>query len=82
MVGIGADGWAGLTDPARALIGTADVVLGSRRQLDLLPDTVAAQRVEWPSPLRPAVRALVDQHRADLVLWESAERFIATHAQS
>ena len=34
---------------------------------------VWAKSVDW---------ALVDQHRAELVLWESAERFIATHAQT
>jgi precorrin-6Y C5,15-methyltransferase (decarboxylating) len=64
LVGIGADGWSGLTISARAMIEGAGVILGSQRQLDLLPKTVAAERVTWPSPLRPAVRGLVDRHRS------------------
>jgi precorrin-6Y C5,15-methyltransferase (decarboxylating) len=63
IVGIGADGWSGLTKPAVALIEKAGVVIGGQRQLDLLPETVAAERVPWPSPLRPAVRDLVAAHR-------------------
>ena len=64
LVGIGADGWSGLTPSATTLIGQAGVVVGGQRQLDLLPDTVAAERVPWPSPLRPAVREMVDRHRS------------------
>ncbi|MGY0232321.1 precorrin-6y C5,15-methyltransferase (decarboxylating) subunit CbiE [Longispora urticae] len=39
VVGIGADGWAGLAPGSRAAIGAADVLVGSPRQLDLLPPT-------------------------------------------
>ena len=64
VIGIGAEGWQGLASGVTALIKQATVVIGSRRQLDLLPDTVAAERVPWPSPLRPAVRELLDRHRS------------------
>jgi precorrin-6Y C5,15-methyltransferase (decarboxylating) len=36
VVGIGADGWAGLAPAARRAVLDAEVVLGSRRQLELL----------------------------------------------
>lgn len=62
VVGIGADGWAGLTDTAREAIQQAGVVVGGPRQLDLLPEAVAAERITWPSPLRPAVKKLAEQH--------------------
>ncbi|WP_280697509.1 precorrin-6y C5,15-methyltransferase (decarboxylating) subunit CbiE [Kitasatospora sp. GP82] len=62
VVGIGADGWAGLTDPARTALRSADVVLGGPRQLELLPPEVAAERLPWPSPLRPAVPGLLAAH--------------------
>lgn len=62
IIGIGADGWEGLGAPARRALENAQVVLGSPRQLDLLPPHVAAQRVAWPSPLRPAVAPLLSQH--------------------
>jgi precorrin-6Y C5,15-methyltransferase (decarboxylating) len=62
VVGIGADGWTGLPESSRAALREAGVVLGSRRQLDLLPPEVAAERVPWPSPMGPAVEPLVRAH--------------------
>jgi len=62
VVGIGADGWAGLTDAGRAALVAAEAVLGSRRQLDLLPAAVAADRVGWPSPLAPALPGILADH--------------------
>jgi precorrin-6Y C5,15-methyltransferase (decarboxylating) len=64
LVGIGADGWSGLTSQVRAQIEMAGVVIGGQRQLDLLPDNIAAERVPWPSPLRPVVAELVSRHRS------------------
>ncbi|MCW2528161.1 MAG: precorrin-6Y methyltransferase, partial [Pseudonocardiales bacterium] len=52
---IGADGWDGLSDPARRALAHAEVVLGSARQLHSLPASVVARREEWPSPLVPAL---------------------------
>ncbi|GAB1693417.1 precorrin-6y C5,15-methyltransferase (decarboxylating) subunit CbiE [Krasilnikovia sp. M28-CT-15] len=67
VVGIGADGWDGLADPARAALGAAEVVFGGDRQLALLPPAIAAQRVPWPSPLLPALPGLLDDHRGQTV---------------
>ena len=58
VVGIGADGMAGLAPASRAELARATVVYGSRRQLDLLDVTVPAERREWPSPLLPALTSL------------------------
>ncbi|WP_054048066.1 bifunctional cobalt-precorrin-7 (C(5))-methyltransferase/cobalt-precorrin-6B (C(15))-methyltransferase [Alloactinosynnema sp. L-07] len=63
VVGIGADGWAGLAGPARDALASADVIVGVARQLALLPEEIAADRVEWPSPLVPAIPAILDAHR-------------------
>ncbi|MEV0060995.1 precorrin-6y C5,15-methyltransferase (decarboxylating) subunit CbiE [Nocardia sp. NPDC050718] len=57
VLGIGADGWSGLGEPARAAIGACEVVFGSPRQLALLPDS-DAESVPWPSPLLPALPEL------------------------
>ncbi|MGW1269615.1 cobalamin biosynthesis bifunctional protein CbiET, partial [Streptomyces sp. NPDC002491] len=62
VVGIGADGWAGLPDASRAALGAAEVLIGGPRQLDLLPPDCAGLRVRWPSPLRPAVPGLLAAH--------------------
>jgi precorrin-6B C5,15-methyltransferase / cobalt-precorrin-6B C5,C15-methyltransferase len=62
VVGIGADGWDGLSPAARRAIEGADVLRGSVRQLGLIPAGIAAERVPWPSPMGPALRALPDSH--------------------
>ncbi|MFD9685414.1 precorrin-6y C5,15-methyltransferase (decarboxylating) subunit CbiE [Kitasatospora sp. NPDC059088] len=63
VVGIGADGWPGLAAGSRAALQAAEVVIGGPRQLELLPrDTVPAERLAWPSPLRPAVPGLLAEH--------------------
>ncbi|MFI6484754.1 precorrin-6y C5,15-methyltransferase (decarboxylating) subunit CbiE [Nonomuraea sp. NPDC050663] len=59
VVGIGADGWDGLLPGSRAAIDQAQVLVGSPRQLDLIPPG-AAERVVLPSPLLPNLAALLD----------------------
>jgi precorrin-6Y C5,15-methyltransferase (decarboxylating) len=58
VVGIGADGWEGLAQPSRDAITAARTIVGSARQLDLLPAEVAADRRTWPSPIDPLVEEL------------------------
>ncbi len=53
VVGIGADGWSGLSGQAREAVLDADVVMGSPRQLAYLPSAVKSE--PWPSPLLPAL---------------------------
>lgn len=60
VVGIGADGMAGLSEESRRELASAAVIYGSQRQLDLLDDTVAAPRRRWPSPMLPALQTLLD----------------------
>lgn len=64
VVGVGADGWPGLAPDSRRALLAAEVVIGAPRQLDLLPPQVGAERIGWPSPLRPAVPGLLAQHRS------------------
>ncbi|MBO0855654.1 MAG: precorrin-6y C5,15-methyltransferase (decarboxylating) subunit CbiE [Nocardia sp.] len=64
VVGIGADGWPGLPETARARVQHAQVLLGSARQLDLVPaEATGAERVCWPSPLLPVLPDLIDSYR-------------------
>ncbi|MCC3650493.1 precorrin-6y C5,15-methyltransferase (decarboxylating) subunit CbiE [Streptomyces sp. S07_1.15] len=62
VVGIGADGWDGLGRDAREALHRAGTVIGGPRQLALLPPGCTAERVPWPSPLRPAVPRLLAEH--------------------
>lgn len=58
VVGIGADGMPGLSDASRCELQRATIIYGSKRQLDLLDETVTASRREWPSPMLPALQQL------------------------
>ena len=68
VVGIGADGWAGLPEAVRAVLRRAEVVLGSPRQLELLDASVTAERRVLPSPLWPGLdeQVTTDRHLAVL----------------
>lgn len=66
VVGIGADGMAGLPARSRDELSRATVVYGSPRQLEMLDDSVRAQRREWPSPLLPALPTLFDSERNEV----------------
>lgn len=61
VVGIGADGMAGLPESSRRELLRARVIYGAPRQLDLLDDTVTATRHAWPSPMMPALERLLDE---------------------
>ncbi|QKG20286.1 precorrin-6y C5,15-methyltransferase (decarboxylating) subunit CbiE [Actinomadura verrucosospora] len=62
VVGMGADGWEGLTEPARDAFRKADVIMGGPRQLGLLP-SLDAERALWPSPMLPGLPSLFEAHR-------------------
>ena len=62
VVGIGADGWAGLPSRSKAALELAGVLAGGPRQLSLLPDCVAGRRIVLPSPLLPGLSELVAEH--------------------
>lgn len=61
VVGVGADGWDGLTAAIQAVILSAEVVLGGPRQLALLPAADSQTRQAWPSPLSPALPELLHE---------------------
>ncbi len=60
VVGIGADGWDGLAPLSRAAVEAGEVLLGSERQLDLVPADVPGERVRWPSPMVEALPGLFE----------------------
>jgi len=67
VVGVGADGWLGMPEAARSVVAEADVLIGSARQLDLVPPVDGQERRTWPSPL--SLDLLDDYaHRAVVVL--------------
>lgn len=68
VIGIGADGWAGLDSARRGEILAAEVVVGGERHLGLLPDEVEAVRHPWPTPLRAGLSHLLAAHQGRRVV--------------
>ncbi len=62
MVGIGEDGWDGLGEPARAALRGAALIVGSARQLALLPE-LGVRCAPLPAPLLERLDGLVRDHR-------------------
>ncbi len=75
VVGVPADGWPGLGDPARALLSEAAVILGSARQLALLPDVPQQVRSAWPSPF--SLAQLEEYADRDVVVLASGDPYVS-----
>ncbi|MDW5597209.1 precorrin-6Y C5,15-methyltransferase (decarboxylating) subunit CbiT [Conexibacter stalactiti] len=76
VVGIGADGYDGLGAHARDALASAPLVVGSTRQLELLPaaaTTSGARRLAWPSPLEPLLDELADGRHGDAAVLASGD---------
>lgn len=57
IVGMGEDGWEGLSNRARLAIKSTDVIVGSTRLFNLLPN-IKAERHEWPQPFSAVVERI------------------------
>jgi precorrin-6B C5,15-methyltransferase / cobalt-precorrin-6B C5,C15-methyltransferase len=57
IIGMGEDGWEGLSNRARLAIKSTDVIVGSERLLKLLPKS-KAEILEWPQPFSAVVERL------------------------
>jgi precorrin-6Y C5,15-methyltransferase (decarboxylating) len=73
VVGIGEDGWAGLGGSARAAITGARLVVGSPRQLGLLPEGLSTETGLLPSPLHPGLEELLTASPEPLCLLASGD---------
>lgn len=55
IVGMGEDGWDGLSMSAQLAIGNAEAIVGSARLLGYLPSDISAEIHEWPQPFSAVV---------------------------
>ena len=62
IIGIGEDGWGGLSAQARRTIESAELLFGGARHLAHVP-VGDATRVAWPSPMLSAVQEILTRHR-------------------
>jgi len=69
IIGIGEDGVEGLSSVARRLIGSAELVVGGARHLELAGELIKGRRLAWPSPMTDAFSEIErDRGRAVVVL--------------
>jgi precorrin-6B C5,15-methyltransferase / cobalt-precorrin-6B C5,C15-methyltransferase len=66
VIGIGDDGIAGLSPAARALVETAEILVGGRRHLAMVP-AGPVERITWERPFERSVAAL-SRHRGRRVV--------------
>jgi precorrin-6Y C5,15-methyltransferase (decarboxylating) len=62
VVGIGADGFSGLSPASRDLVLGASVLWGGSRHLSLVPSVSGQTRVPWPSPLSASLPGLLAEY--------------------
>ncbi len=70
IIGIGQEGYDLLNHNAKTALKTAKLILGSKRQLSLIPKdkTKAAKRELWPSPMQPRLERLKKQRPKNTVI--------------
>lgn len=61
VIGIGEDGWGGLSATARTLVTGAELIVGGARHLALVPPS-AVERSTWKSPLAETL-PVIAEHR-------------------
>jgi len=66
VIGIGEEGWSGLSGAARGFVETAELVVGGARHLALVP-SLAGERLQWKSPLAATLPA-VERYRGRRVV--------------
>ena len=72
VIGIGEEGWAGLSAAARALIEAAELVVGGERHLALLPQG-KAERLAWRQPLADTIPLIAARRGGRVVVLASGD---------
>lgn len=75
LVGVGADGEAGLSVRARRAISEAELVMGSARQLALVSRLIGGEMSPWPSPFADGVASLLARRGRPTCVLASGDPF-------
>jgi precorrin-6B C5,15-methyltransferase / cobalt-precorrin-6B C5,C15-methyltransferase len=60
VIGIGDDGLTGLSPIARSLFDQAEIIVGGKRHLAMLPTTDSRTQLVWQSPFRESIDQIVN----------------------
>ncbi len=74
IIGLGEDGPDGLSPATRETLAKADVVMGARRHLDLLPG-LGRRRIVWPVPFEDGLPLLLGVRGQRVVVLASGDPF-------
>jgi precorrin-6B C5,15-methyltransferase / cobalt-precorrin-6B C5,C15-methyltransferase len=72
VVGVGEDGFVGLSAAARALVDTAELLVGGVRHLEMMPAN-PAERIVWGRPLGNTIDAIAAQRGRRVAVLASGE---------
>jgi precorrin-6Y C5,15-methyltransferase (decarboxylating) len=75
IVGIGEDGIAGLTEVARGLVSSAEIVFGGKRHLGLAAPLIRGAVRPWPSPFERAVAEVLAQRGRQVCVLASGDPY-------
>lgn len=75
IVGLGADGWDGLSPTARGLVESASLLVGGSRHLEAVPVFDGQERMAWPSPLHDAFDALLARRGSPVCVLATGDPF-------
>jgi precorrin-6B C5,15-methyltransferase / cobalt-precorrin-6B C5,C15-methyltransferase len=67
VVGMGEDGWEGLSGGAQLILKSTEVIVGSSRLLKFLP-LLPAKHMEWPQPFSAVVDRIKPLHGTNTVI--------------
>ena len=59
IIGIGDDGWSGLTLRQQNALTAASYIFGGKRHLGFLPENLPAKLIPWPSPFSKGVDGIL-----------------------
>ena len=74
IIGIGEDGVAGLSPAAKSLIGSADLVAGGKRHLQLI-GALARRTLAWPTPMDAGLAEVLALRGRPVVVLASGDPF-------
>jgi len=67
VVGLGEDGIDGLSDSARRIVESAEVLIGGRRHLEMIPDN-GGERQTWKVPFTDSIDEITKYHGSRVVV--------------
>jgi precorrin-6Y C5,15-methyltransferase (decarboxylating) len=78
VVGIGADGWTGLSPLGQDRVRRAEVLVAGARVQAMIPEVVGQTREDLPAPLREGLPALLEAHASRrVVVVASGDPFVS-----